>query len=405
MNTFPRHQLEDYQLAISDSELLAYIYSVDPSQRDRLVLAALRIGFTTLSEAKSDIDRKVVSDMTDQLCTAMIQQQGLLEKRMQSWLSDEGQFSEALSKNIGQLETLFAPDNPSGIAPSIRETVLGEVSKLSEQWSLDHQNSAFSRLQALLIEQTKQLSHTLYQRLDELKALQLEQQIRKDEALKGTRHGEVFEEELNSQLGKICSAQGHQFEATGEIPGLIKNCKVGDAVITLSPDHLAAGANIVVEAKQSKSYSIKKALDEIATGRKNRNAEVGIFVLSSARATASWPIFQRFHNDIIVVWNAEDPETDIYLEAALSVAIALCTKKQYQASDLPDFVPMQQAVIDLEKQLEGCDEIAKLCKTIMGNGEKIMKRAELMGGTAKEKIADLYRCLEQLNRLEIGLIE
>lgn len=405
MDTFCRRELKNYQLTISDSEILAYIYGADENYRERLILAALRIGFITLSEAKNDIDRKTIIDMTEQLSLTLTNQQQVIEKSLHNWISDNGPLNEAISKNLKYFESLFDETNKNGIATKIQQTVKHEVSKLSEQWSLDNHNSAFKRLKLLFDEQLATITQTLHQRLDELKSIQLEQQIRKDESTKGTRHGEVFEDALNDYLSQLCTKQGHIFEATGDFPGLIKNCKVGDAVITLSPEHFAAGANIVVEAKQSKSYSIKKALDEIAIGRKNRNADFGIFVLSKSSAPSTWPIFQRYQDDLMVIWDAEHPSSDIYLEAAISVAVALCSKKQYQAVELPDFLPMQQAVIDLEKQLEGCDEIYKLTKTIMVNSDKILKRSEIMGQTAKEKIGDLYRCLEQLNRLEIGLIE
>ncbi len=397
--------LENYTIEISDSELLAYLYAIEKPKRDRMILAALRIGFLTLSEAKSDIDRQTIRDMTEQVCMAMTQQQKMLENSFDHWLTDKSPFQQALQSNIKNLSSLFDKNNQAGIAYQIQSLVDEEIGKLNKEWSLDEQQSAFSRLLGMLNEHMSQINTVIHHRFDEIKQLQLEQQIRKDEALKGTRHGQVFESTLNEALSHLCHAQGHQLEETGEIPGMIKNCKVGDAVVTLSSDHIAANAKIVIEAKQSKTYTVKKALDEIAIGRKNRQADVGIFIMSQHSATTTWPIFQRYDNDLLVVWDAENPETDIYLAAALSLAIALSTKKQYHASDLPDFVPMQQAVIDLEKQLEGCDEISKLVKTIISNGEKIQKRVDLMNEVAKEKIADLYRCIEQLNQLDIGFID
>jgi len=45
---------------------------------------------------------------------------------------------------------------------------------------------------------------------------------------------------------------------------------VGDIVVQLGPDQKASGARIVVEAKESGSYTLSKALEELETARKNR---------------------------------------------------------------------------------------------------------------------------------------
>ena len=51
-------------------------------------------------------------------------------------------------------------------------------------------------------------------------------------------------------------------EATGTTTGAIKNCKMGDFVTVRGPDSAAPGARIVWEAKDDKSYDLKRALAE-----------------------------------------------------------------------------------------------------------------------------------------------
>eukprot|EP00461_Guttulinopsis_vulgaris_P007738 UN07788 len=60
------------------------------------------------------------------------------------------------------------------------------------------------------------------------------------------------------------SSSDHIVEATGNRTGRIRNCKVGDIVITMGPEHVAYGSKIVIEAKNDQSYTIQKALDELA---------------------------------------------------------------------------------------------------------------------------------------------
>lgn len=397
--------LREFEFRITDPEILAYIHSVPMDQQQRLVLAALRIGFTTLSESRPQVDRQAILDVGEQLAISMRQQGETLTQKLNDWANEKGPLDQAISRASQQVGELLNPHLPHSPASLLLEKVRGELASVESQWSMDREDSAFRRLNSLMQQYRDTVKQDVELLFHELKALHMEQSIRKDEALKGTRHGAIFEEALVNRTTELCATAGHIVEPTGEVPGMIKNCKVGDLVITLSREHAAAGANVVIEAKQSKSYTLKKALEEIEIGRKNRSADVGIFVFSRNRAPESWPWFQRFENDLVVIWDAENPATDIYYEAALSVAFALCSRRRYQADDLPDFIPMQQAVIDLEKQLLGCEEIIKLSGTIRSNAEKITKRAEIMQAEAGDKIADLHRCLDQLRRLDIAVIE
>ena len=110
---------------------------------------------------------------------------------------------------------------------------------------------------------------------------------------------------------------------TGTTTGFIKNCKVGDCTIELGADSQFAGESLVVEAKEDASYDLKKALDEIDTGRRNRGADVGIFVFSRKTAPPHLRPLDRHGRDIIVIWDADDPVTDVYFDAALTLARAL----------------------------------------------------------------------------------
>ena len=66
--------------------------------------------------------------------------------------------------------------------------------------------------------------------------------------------------------------------------GAISRCKKGDAVVTLGPESSAPDVRIVYEAKGDKSYTLKKALDELTVARENREATVGVFVFDRVAA-------------------------------------------------------------------------------------------------------------------------
>ena len=124
-------------------------------------------------------------------------------------------------------------------------------------------------------------------------------------------------------------------EDTGASTGLIPNCKVGDHLITIGPEKIAAGARIVVEAKESASYDLNKTIEEAEVARRNRSAGVCVFVHSTRTAHGPISVFARYGHDIVVRWDAEDPAGDAWLQAALMVATALSVRAATEASRMP----------------------------------------------------------------------
>ena len=97
-------------------------------------------------------------------------------------------------------------------------------------------------------------------------------------------------------------------------------------MITIGPEKVAAGARIVVEAKESASYDLSRTLAEADIARNNRQADVCIFVHSTKTAPASIPTFQRFERDIVLKWDSDDDTSDVWLKTALMVATPLSVK-------------------------------------------------------------------------------
>jgi hypothetical protein len=225
---------------------------------------------------------------------------------------------------------------------------------------------------------------------------------RKEAALRSTTHGEIFEQALLRFVQEECRRSGDMLSHVGNTTGIIKNCKVGDLLIELGPDRSAAGARIVIEAKESSGYDLTKAREEIETGRKNRGADVGLFVFSRLSAPSGIEGLIRYGNDIIAVWDAEDPGSDVYLRAAISVAHALCTRAATQrAAQDVDFDAIERAIRDIEKQSNGLEDITTYTNTIKSSSEKVLNRARIMREglmrqitTLDEKIADLKALVE-----------
>ena len=104
------------------------------------------------------------------------------------------------------------------------------------------------------------------------------------------------------------------------------------------------GARIVIEAKEDASYNLKKALEEMEEARKNRGAGTGLFCLSKRAAPSGLEVFNRYGNDVVVIWDAEDTGSDVFLDAGLSVARALCARPKSISEEADeDFEALERA--------------------------------------------------------------
>ena len=202
---------------------------------------------------------------------------------------------------------------------------------------------------------------------------------RREESAKSTRHGFEFEETLGAHLRAIVQETGDILQDTGATTGVRPNCKVGDHVITIGPEKVAAGGRIVIEAKESSSCDLVRSLEEAELARANRQAEVCIFVHPVKTAPLGIPLFQRNGSDIAVKWNADDDENDVWLKAALMVATALSVKAAaHDKADAASFETIDKAMARIRKAIEGFEEVNTSATTIKNSAEKILTRARIM---------------------------
>jgi len=183
----------------------------------------------------------------------------------------------------------------------------------------------------------------------------------------------------------------------GDTPGVIPRCKTGDFVVTLGPDSSAAGAAIVVEAKASSACTLKATLVEADEARRNRAASVCLFVHAAATAPAGLPKLHRWGQDIVLVWDAEDPATDVRLKAGYLLAKALCVRaSRHEVEDAAIFAEIDGAIEAIRKQIAGFDEIRICARTVISGGEKIVNRARLMEEEIDKRMAALATHIERL---------
>jgi hypothetical protein len=169
-------------------------------------------------------------------------------------------------------------------------------------------------------------------------------------------------------------------------------------VITLGPDCVATFARIVDEAKEDESYTLAKSLEEMTKARQNRKADYGIFVVSSKMSLAkSIPLLRRYDNDVLVVWNAEDRNTDVALMAAITVAKGLIVRSAREREGFSaDLNAMDSAIAGIVRQIEQFDEVNTSANTIKTSAEKIMNRTRLMRERMEKELDTLTNEIQGL---------
>jgi hypothetical protein len=89
-------------------------------------------------------------------------------------------------------------------------------------------------------------------------------------------------------------------------------------------------------------------------------------------------LLTRHGCDITVVWDAEDPASDVCFDAALTLARAMVfdtNRKGHRTADV-DFGELDRAIEQIAKRASSLDDIRTWAQTIESNGSKIVTEIE-----------------------------
>ena len=283
-------------------------------------------------------------------------------------------------------------------------------SQITAEFTLDEEGSALSRMRRDLLEVMETQRKTNEQFQIEVMEKLAEMTARRKEAERSTRHGEDFEVAVFDFVHERAQRAGDIASRTGNTVGVIRNNKKGDIVVELGPEHAAAGACIVLEAKQNASYTVQMARSDLEEARKNREAGVGVFVFSRRTAPEGADPLVRYGDDILAIWDAGNPDSDIIMDCALTIAKALSTRaRQYSATQSADFEAIEGAVREIERQSNSLHEITTSAESIKSGSDRILNRARIVKEglarqviTLDEKMADLHELVGSDSNISIA---
>lgn len=318
-------------------------------------------------------------------------------------LDEENSALSRLVKNVTTAQRTisaeFSLDNDQSALSRLKRIVEKTDEAIRGNLTLDNEHSALFRLKRELIDTLQTHSESAQKFQEEVKQTLSAIVARREEADKSTRHGMQFEEAVCEFLDRQVQPAGDVSTRTGNTTGEIRNCKVGDVVITLGPDSAAPGAKVVVEAKEDRSYDTARARTEIEQARKNRSSQVGLFVFSKKTALPTMEPVSRLGNDVLVVWDAEDATTDVFLRVALTLAKALCIREaNAREAQEVDFTELDAAVLEIEKRANDLDKVNGWSETIRTNADKIIDHVRIARNALDRQLKSLREHLSDLRQ-------
>ena len=369
-------------LRISDPELREELKKHEEGEeRDAFAIQAMRIGIIAIRHAPGQIDaekirregNRIMENTESTLTNYLDPDKGKFHQQIQQLIKKDGELEKTICRQIE------GRDSP------LNQTLAEWIGKILKEFTLDNEDSALRLLGNELQAKYNEFIEKLDQRIGSKKADQ-----------KAPKGGIDFEKEgILKFIHKWSQKANHTVTHTGNKLGLERTRK-GDVVIKLEPEHAAAGCKIVVEAKADKGYTLDKAFRELEEARKNRGAEVGLFVLDKNKAPDDLDRFTRRGNDIVIVWDAEDYNNDVIFEAGLSVAVALCVKAKIPSKEGVDPEAMDNAISKIENEVKNLDEITKSANSIKKTSDNILKKAEKMRRDLEKQIRILKENIDGL---------
>jgi hypothetical protein len=307
---------------------------------------------------------------------------GAVARFLRSLREEMGKSDQDRTKQLATLTKAIDANDPGSLLNQlVRETQKAQRSLL-QAMNPEQPGSPLAivktSLTSLLAEHAKtqtelssRAAETQQKLMTEVRDIVTRMEERKRGQAKSTHGGFDFEEAVVRFAQQAVHGAPIAADAVGNTAGHLSGKKVGDAVLRFTGDSACAGGAVVIEAKRDGSYTVAKALTELGVARSNRDAAVGLFVMSKRHAPQGFTNLARHGRDVIVLWDEDDDTTDVYLHAAIILALGLVPRPVR-----PEEAGERDALADVEHRI--VSELARHEK-MRKLAESIRKDAEALG--------------------------
>ncbi|MGH7440347.1 MAG: hypothetical protein ACRENE_32030 [Polyangiaceae bacterium] len=400
-------------LARRVGEESALFRMLSPTQAEGLVATLGRAVTEALRMQRDEVLRELSRDRPDSALSRLLEELAGTNGRLRAELAGEiaavtdslsldneqgplGRFVARVEKAQRSILDQFSLDCEGSAIRRLSSTLDETRSTVARSLTLDDPSSPLSLLRQELMTAVGAFAESNAKFQGEVRATLATFRVRREEAARSSLHGHTFEYAAGEVLQTEAQHAGDVCERLSGVPGR-EGRKTGDYVVTLGPESGAPGVKIVFECKAEKGYTEAGALEELGLARKNREAQAGVFVVARESAKEGFSPFRRVGTDVLVIWDEEDPGTDVYLRAAMSLARALVVA-QHRESDRSeaDLREVEQSVRAIERLVTTVESIAHDARNIVKKGVKIGKAAEGVKERLEEEIERLRGVVEGL---------
>jgi hypothetical protein len=302
---------------------------------------------------------------------------------------DRGKVSQILEKQIGpssQFAKSLDPNDKESVISRIEDTVKShlqeKVKEIINEFSLDNDETALSRLKAIISKEIKIIDENNNKFFAELRESLGIEKGKIIEAERGTEKGREFEQALYEVVASLGRQLGDTTENVRGQVGLMSRRKVGDYVIYLGDTSGAPGKKIVVEAKKEAGIKLKDAADELKDAKENRDADVGIYVFAKGYEPPEVGDFLYKGNDFYVTVDEESIAKEqpiLFIEAAYKILrTIIVTTVRKKTDDALDLDKIKLEVISLIGQVSRFSDLSSKARTIKNNSEHILSTIDVM---------------------------
>lgn len=403
---------EQFELNISDKEILELLSAYAPDKREEITLKALRIGLIALKDIESVGNVDYVEKEFQKFKSDLEKEFGLLKEGFSKTLQETDDLIKEKLKNNFDPET--------GIMSRVMDRYLGEGGTLAELFNVENNTSAVSKIKTILSEYFDEDASTVVRLLDpnnpksplssfkkdimdrlfaiekEITAKETTQAATKAEAEKGTQKGLVYQELVFMEVEKIAHVLGDTCLPTDNETGQILNSKLGDIVVVLNSTQTGgATLKVVFEAKDKEMY-LSSLLEELEEAKKNRGAGAAVGVVSGKNTLKNVGetigIFRDYTNNRSISVLDKEIVDPISLEVAYKLARAkllLGLKAKEMKSESIDVAAINTLIEEIKNNLSEFTTIKGTLTKATGAINNAQTQIDVMKADLISKLEDL----------------